>query len=96
MASDILSYNVVQDHEGISIKGYRGLRILWMDTMDTVRYGNMVDFSFIVSLYVSDLHNVTISSRIISDSRDCCRIWSFEKQFSTRIQKVLRRGLLPL
>ena len=26
MASDILSYNVVQDHEGISIKGYRGLR----------------------------------------------------------------------
>ena len=25
MASDILSYNVVQDHEGISIKGYRGL-----------------------------------------------------------------------
>ena len=24
MASDILSYNVVQDHEGISIKGYRG------------------------------------------------------------------------
>ena len=22
MASDILSYNVVQDHEGISIKGY--------------------------------------------------------------------------
>ena len=29
--------------------------------MDTVRYyGNMVDFSFIVSLYVSDLLNVTI------------------------------------
>ena len=28
MASDILSYNVVQDHEGISInKGYRGLRL---------------------------------------------------------------------
>ena len=26
MASDILSYNVVQDHEGIPIKGYRGLR----------------------------------------------------------------------
>ena len=26
MASDILSNNVVQDHEGISIKGYRGLR----------------------------------------------------------------------
>ena len=26
MASDILSYNVVQNHEGISIKGYRGLR----------------------------------------------------------------------
>ena len=26
VASDILSYNVVQDHEGISIKGYRGLR----------------------------------------------------------------------
>ena len=25
-ASDILSYNVVQDHEGIPIKGYRGLR----------------------------------------------------------------------
>ena len=25
MASDILSYNVVQDHEGIPIKGYRGL-----------------------------------------------------------------------
>ena len=24
VASDILSYNVVQDHEGISIKGYRG------------------------------------------------------------------------
>ena len=25
MASDILSYNVVQDHEGISIKGYRAV-----------------------------------------------------------------------
>ena len=25
-ASGILSYNVVQDHEGIPIKGYRGLR----------------------------------------------------------------------
>ena len=30
MASDILSYNVVQDHEGISIKGYR------------VRYANVI------------------------------------------------------
>ena len=28
-----------------------------------ILYGNMVDFSFIVSLYVSDLPNVTISSR---------------------------------
>ena len=27
MASDILGYNVVQDHEGISIKGYRGLKV---------------------------------------------------------------------
>ena len=27
-----------------------------------VRYGNMVDFSFIVSLYVSDLFNVTTST----------------------------------
>ena len=25
-----------------------------------ILYGNIVDFSFIVSLYVSDLHNVTI------------------------------------
>ena len=30
-----------------------------MDTV-LVRYGNVVDFSFIVSLYVSDLLNVTI------------------------------------
>ena len=28
-----------------------------------ILYGNMVDFSFIVSLYVSDLPNVTISIR---------------------------------
>ena len=28
-----------------------------------ILYGNMVDFSFIVSLYVSDLPNVTISTR---------------------------------
>ena len=28
--------------------------------MDIILYGNMVDFSFIVSLYVSDLLNVTI------------------------------------
>ena len=28
-----------------------------------ILYGNMVDFSFIVSLYVSDLHHVTISVR---------------------------------
>ena len=27
-----------------------------------ILYGNMVDFSFIVSLYVSDLPNVTIST----------------------------------
>ena len=27
-----------------------------------ILYGNMVDFSFIVSLYVSDLPNVTISN----------------------------------
>ena len=27
-----------------------------------ILYGNMVDFSFIVSLYVSDLRNVTIST----------------------------------
>ena len=40
--------------------------------MDTVRilygwilYGNMVDFSFIVSLYVSDLPNVTISILVL-------------------------------
>ena len=31
-----------------------------------ILYGNMVDFSFIVSLYVSDLPNVTIST-------PCCR-----------------------
>ena len=29
-----------------------------------ILYGNMVDFSFIVSLCVSDLPNVTISTRI--------------------------------
>ena len=30
-----------------------------------ILYGNMVDFSFIVSLYVSDLPNVTISTRTV-------------------------------
>ena len=30
-----------------------------------ILYGNMVDFSFIVSLYVSDLPNVTISTVLV-------------------------------
>ena len=34
-------------------------------------YGNMVDFSFIVSLYVSDLPNVTISTSIIPGLDAC-------------------------
>ena len=38
--------------------------------MDTVLYGNMVDFSFIVSLYVSDLPNVTISTGYDMDALD--------------------------
>ena len=41
---------VVREYE------YEYFTLLW------ILYGNMVDFSFIVSLYVSDLPNVTIST----------------------------------
>ena len=34
-----------------------------------ILYGNMVDFPFIVSLYVSDLPNVTISTRTSTSPR---------------------------
>ena len=40
----------------------------------TVLYGNMVDFSFIVSLYVSDLPNVTIGTVLLVRVRGCAAV----------------------
>ena len=51
------------------------IRLTWMPWIEFlsgrtcillwILYGNMVDFSFIVSLYVSDLLNVTISTVLV-------------------------------
>ena len=60
--------------------------------MDTVRYGysNMVDFSFIVSLYVSDLPNVTIS--IYSFTTSWLRQWGRLRSTVTCEEHVILKG----
>ena len=68
VASDILSYNVVQDHEGISIKGYRGLR----------PPGDLKDYSYeyvsqSINLYTHPVPGMT--GHLNLPSSDLCTVW---------------------
>ena len=70
--------------------------------MDTVQYGNMVDFSLIVPLYVSDLFNVTIEYRTLylavptgtlgSPTRTRIHRQKMFKQIMFKLQNVPTRG----